>query len=76
MLTIAEQARKTGLLGERPVIVAHSRTTQPIPDVSAEGNADMRRGWLDMRAELAASHPDRSTGWMKERATSSTRLTR
>jgi pimeloyl-ACP methyl ester carboxylesterase len=49
-----EQARATGSLGDRPVIVLTAGRSDTIPGVSSEGNMEMRRSWAEMQEELAA----------------------
>lgn len=48
-----EQARRTGSLGLRPVVVLTSGVAPVMPGVSAEGNAAMRQTLLDLHGELA-----------------------
>ncbi len=50
---MSEQAGRTGSLGDRPVVVLTAGVTRPIPGVSKEGNAAMRRTWLELHRELA-----------------------
>lgn len=50
---MSEQAGRTGSLGNRPVIVLTAGVPRPMPGVSEEGNAAMRRVWLELHGELA-----------------------
>ena len=49
----SEQVGRTGSLGYRPVGVLTSGEALTMPGVSAEGNAAMRRVWLELHEELA-----------------------
>ena len=48
-----EQASRTGLLGDRPVIVLTSGVKPEVPDLSAEVNLEFRRTMVELQAELA-----------------------
>lgn len=50
---MSEQAGRTGLLGNRPVVVLTAGVPLTMPGVSAEGNAAMRRTWVELHEELA-----------------------
>lgn len=50
---MSEQAGRTGSLGDRPVVVLTAEIPMEMPHVSEEGNAAMRRVWLDLQSELA-----------------------
>jgi pimeloyl-ACP methyl ester carboxylesterase len=50
---MSEQAGRTGSLGNRPVVVLTAGVALTMPAVSAEGNAAMRRTWLELHKELA-----------------------
>jgi len=50
---MSEQAGRTGSLGDRPVVVLTASLPRPMPGVSDEGNAAMRRVWLELQGELA-----------------------
>jgi pimeloyl-ACP methyl ester carboxylesterase len=50
---MSEQAGRTGSLGNRPVVVLTAGVTLKMPDLSDDGNAAMRRIWLELHGELA-----------------------
>jgi pimeloyl-ACP methyl ester carboxylesterase len=50
---MSEQAGRTGLLGDRPVVVLTAGVPRSMPGVSDEGNAAMQRVWLELQGELA-----------------------
>lgn len=50
---MSEQAGRTGSLGNRPVVVLTAGEALTMPGVSDEGNAAMRRIWLELHRELA-----------------------
>ena len=50
---MSEQAGRSGSLGDRPVVVLTAGEALTMPVVSAEGNAAMRRVWLELHEELA-----------------------
>jgi pimeloyl-ACP methyl ester carboxylesterase len=50
---MSAQAGRTGSLGHRPVAVLTAGVHLPMPRVSGEGNAAMRRAWLELHGELA-----------------------
>lgn len=51
---MSEQAARTGPLGDRPVVVLTAAVARQMPGISAEGNAAMRRTWLELHREMAA----------------------
>src|SRR3990172_5095962 len=51
---MSEQAARTGPFGNRPVVVLTAGVALTAPGVSPEGNAAMRRTWLELHNELAA----------------------
>ncbi|MEX1183582.1 MAG: alpha/beta hydrolase [Gemmatimonadota bacterium] len=50
---MSEQSGRTGSVGNRPVVVLTAGVSLTMPAVSAEGNAAMRRTWLELHEELA-----------------------
>jgi pimeloyl-ACP methyl ester carboxylesterase len=50
---MSEQAGRAGSLGDRPVVVLTAGVSLTMPGVSDEGNAAMRRIWLELHGELA-----------------------
>ncbi|NNG16701.1 MAG: alpha/beta hydrolase [Gemmatimonadales bacterium] len=50
---MSEQAARTGPLGDHPVVVLTAGVPLPMPGLSVEGNAAMRRTWLELHGELA-----------------------
>jgi pimeloyl-ACP methyl ester carboxylesterase len=51
---MSEQASRTTTLGNRPVVVLTAGVPLTMPGVSTEGNAAVRRTWVDLHGELAA----------------------
>lgn len=50
---MSEQAGRTSTLGNRPVVVLTAGEPLTMPGVSAEGNAALRRTWMELHEELA-----------------------